>query len=41
MKAHPEDILRTVPLADRPATIRWYAAHLGVHPDWARLALTV
>lgn len=40
MKAHPEDILRTVPPADRPA-VSWYAAQPDVHPDWARLALTI
>jgi hypothetical protein len=41
VKAHPEDILRTVPPADRPAVICWYAAQPDVHPDWARLALTI
>ena len=41
MKAHPEDILRTVLPAERPAVARWYAAQLGVHPDWARMAPTI
>ena len=41
MKAHPEDVLRTVLPTERAAVIRWYAAQLGTHPDWARLALTI
>lgn len=41
MKAHPDDVLRTVLPAERDAVIRWYAAQLGVHPDWARLARAI
>lgn len=41
MKAHPDDILRTVLPAERAAVTRWYAAQQCVHPDWARLALTI